>query len=88
MQLSDFVGQPISMLIPFIHQTALQKVNLLGVEAGGVWIESQTFTNAVLQKLGVPTSPKTSVLFVPYHGIGLGLFSIDQPALDEKAFGV
>lgn len=88
MQLSDFVGQPIRLLVPFLDRATIQNVTLLGVEAGGLWIQSQTFTNAVLQKLGVATSPKTQVLFVPYHGIVVGFASIEGPSLEERAFGV
>jgi hypothetical protein len=88
MQLSDFIGQVVSMVIPAIHQTTIQKVELLGVETGGVWIQSQTFTNAVLQTLGEASAPKTMVLFVPYHGIALAFSSIEERALNEKAFDV
>jgi hypothetical protein len=88
MQLSDYVGESIAMVLPFLHTTKIQKVKLLGVEAGGVWIQSQEFINLTLQKLEQPTAPKTMVLFVPYHGIALALASIEGPSLNEKAFGV
>jgi hypothetical protein len=88
MLLSDFVGQNVTLLIPFFHQTKLQEVKLHGVEAGGIWIESQAFTNQALQRFGVATAPKTLVFFLPYSQISLGIASGDWPALDEKAFGV
>ncbi len=88
MQLSDYIGQTVLMLIPFLHPKDMQEIKLLGVESGGIWIQSQSFTNAVLQKAGVTGAPKTGVFFVPYHGISLTLVSIEESALNEKAFGV
>jgi len=52
MQLSDYIGQEIALLIPTIHPIKFQAVKLLGVEAGGVWIESQTLLNLVLKNIG------------------------------------
>jgi hypothetical protein len=88
MQLSDFVGQTLGFIIPGIHPTTIQRVKILGVEAGGVWIQSQTLTNAVLEKFGAASAPKTMVFFLPYHAISVGFASIEEPALNEKAFGV
>jgi len=76
------------MVIPAIHATTIQEVKVLGVEFGGVWIQSQALTNAFLQILGVAVAPKTMVAFVPYHGISLAFSSIEGPALNETAFGV
>jgi hypothetical protein len=72
MKLSDLIGDSI----------------LLMVEAGGIWVESQELTNAVLQTLGVAAAPKTLVMFFPYHEIYVITTAIDGPSLDEKAFGV
>ena len=88
MQLADFIGQTISMSIPRIHPVIWQQVKLHGVEAGGVWIESQAITNAVLQHAGVPAAPKTLVAFLPYHEIAFAISAIAEPSLDEKAFGL
>jgi hypothetical protein len=41
MQLSDYIGNSILILIPKIHEKKYQKVILHGVEASGIWIESQ-----------------------------------------------
>jgi len=88
MQLSDYIGQNITLLIPSIHETTLQSVRLLGVETGGIWIHSQWHTNEVLQVLGKPSAPKTIAMFLPYHAFSYGLGSMDELALSEKAFGV
>ncbi|MGH9403306.1 MAG: hypothetical protein ACRD2P_14495 [Terriglobia bacterium] len=41
MDFSDLIGQEIAVLIPKIHQTALQQVKLIGVESGGIWVQSK-----------------------------------------------
>ncbi|MBZ5579091.1 MAG: hypothetical protein LAP40_21220 [Acidobacteriia bacterium] len=88
MQFSDFVDQEIVLILPQLHPSKMQRVKLLGVKAGGLWIHSQEITNAVLQRVGKPTAPKTIAVFVPYHAIASGYASIEGPSLDEKAFGV
>ena len=88
MELRDLIGQTILVLITRLHPTRYQKVKLLGVEAGGIWIESQDVTNAILQLFGAASAPTTLVLFFPYHEIGFVLNKLDVVSLDEKAFGV
>lgn len=89
MQLSDYVGQEILTLIPYIADPPkLVRVILHGVEAGGVWIESQTLTNTLLATLGASAISKTPVTFLPYHQITCFVSSVDVMALNEKAFGV
>jgi len=73
------------VLIPKIDQKIYQKVKLHGVEAGGLWLESQAVTNALLQTLGAPATEKTVVFFWPYHQIQFAISSIDQPSFDERA---
>jgi hypothetical protein len=88
MKLADLVDQTVLALIPRIHQTQYQRVKLLDVEQGGIWIESQAITNALLQAGGVATAPNTLVIFLPYHEVSAILTAIPVPSLDEKAFGV
>ena len=85
MQLSDFVGEQIAILIPRFDDARYHRVKLNGVEAGGIWIESQEFTDEVLgTRLG---APKTLVLFVPYNEIAYAVGSISEPSL-KTAFGL
>jgi hypothetical protein len=88
MQLSDYVGQVIVLAIPAIDPKLFQSVKLLGVEAGGIWVESQTLITMALKTAGQATAPKSLAFFFPYHEIRFGFVPIDGPALDEKAFGV
>ena len=88
MKLSDLIGTSILAWIPQLHPTDYVTVKLHGVEAGGIWIESQDATNAFLQAAGRVSTVKTPAFFVPYHGIIVMIRTIDSPALDEKAFGL
>jgi hypothetical protein len=67
MQLSEHVGQQI--IINAQPLGGLQQVKLLGVEAGGVWIESQEITNQFLVHFKIATAPNTFVFFLPYGQI-------------------
>jgi hypothetical protein len=88
MQLSDYIGQVIVMAIPAIDPKAFQEVKLLGVEAGGIWVENQKLINMGLKSYGLAASETSIAFFFPYHEIRFGYVPIDGPALDEKAFGV
>ena len=88
MQYTDLVGQMIFLVIPQLDPVKLQHVKLHGVETGGLWIHSQEYTNTMLSQFGVASTPKTMVIFLPYHAITVGFASIDEPSLNEKAFGV
>jgi hypothetical protein len=88
MQLSDYVGQTLTVLIPRIHEDSEEKVRVHGVEAGGVWIESQRLTNRLMTRLSASTAPKTLVFFFPYHEIVYAMVPIDVPALNETGLHV
>ncbi len=88
MQLSECIGQQIGIFAPRLHAGKFLEVKLHGVEAGGIWIESQGLTNEVLETMGLSSAPRTLVLFLPYHEIGYVLKTIPGAALNEKAFGV
>jgi hypothetical protein len=65
----DRIDDTILVLIPRIHATQYQKVVLRGVEAGGIWIESQDLMNEFMQLIGVAGAPRTLAFFVPYASI-------------------
>jgi hypothetical protein len=88
MQLSDYIDQEITLLIPFIDPKVFQKVKLRGVEAGGIWVESQTLLNIILKSVGLVSAPKSAAFFFSYHEVRFGFVAIEGPALNEKAFGV
>jgi hypothetical protein len=88
MQFSELIGQTVLLIIPKMHPVKLQKVKVLGVEAGGLWLESQEVTNILLETAGAPSAPRTLAIFLPWHQISEGAHSVDGPSLNEKAFGV
>ena len=57
--LKEREGTQIVALFPFIHKTTLQTVTLHRVEESGIWVESQTLTDAVLGVLGEATGSST-----------------------------
>jgi hypothetical protein len=88
MQFSDFVGQEIVVLIKQISPTLLQKVTLLGVENGGIWVHSQELTNKMLSQLGHASAPTSMAFFYPYCEISFAMKNIPGIALNETAFGL
>jgi hypothetical protein len=87
MQLSEYIGQDILLRIPLIEDHH-QVVKLLGVEAGGIWIESQEMINKIYSAVDKEGSERTPVFFFPYHQIEFGMVAIPGLALNERAFGV
>lgn len=87
MTLSDHIGQEILALVPLIEPDHYQMVKLHGVEAGGIWIESQELINKVFSAVNEAASERTPLFFLPYHQIAFAIAPIDGLALNERAFG-
>jgi hypothetical protein len=87
-QPSDYIGQMISLAIPAIDANLIHDVKLLGVETGGIWVESQKLINMALRTSGQATAPQSPVFFFPYSEIRFGYVRVEVVALDERAFGV
>src|SRR6266699_3668198 len=62
-------------------------VKILGVEASGIWVESQKATEHWLKQFKRESSPKTLVWFLPFSQISWILGSEDYPAFSEKYLG-
>lgn len=88
MQLSDYIGKEIIVIIPLIEPDHYQTVKLLGVETGGIWIESQEMINKVYSPIAVAASERTPTFFFPYHQIDFAMADVAGMALNESAFGV
>ncbi len=87
MNLTEMIGETIIAKIPAFDPQP-QRFKLHGVEAGEIGVKSQKFTDKMLKQIGVQSSPRTLVLFLPYHQIAFAIGSADSPALSEEAFGV
>ena len=82
------IGKEVGILIPVIHPKIYQRMKIIGVEEGGIWVESQKLINEMLQALKVTAAPNTLVIFVPYHQIAFAITGADYPSFDEKALGL
>jgi hypothetical protein len=87
MQLSDYIGQEIALMTPLIEDKDAWHVKLVGVEAGGIWIESKALTSLLLEIAEQKSAPKMPVLFVPYHSLAFAAVFVDAPTQDGSAPG-
>jgi len=85
--LQALIGQEILTLIPLINPKIFQRVKLLAVEVGGIWIESEKLTQLILQGTKLPVA-KTPAFFFPFSQITFVMVPIDQIALSESALGL
>jgi hypothetical protein len=86
--LKSMIGETIIARIPALDKEEMVLVTLHKVEATGIWIESQNFTETVMAKCKIAASRTTVLMFIPFHGVDFILGSIDLMSLSEKAFGV
>ena len=86
--LREMVGEMIIVKISILDQDEMTLVRLHGVDANGIWIESQHFTDELMQKCHLSASITTPVLFVPFTNIELILGSVCSLTLSETAFGL
>jgi hypothetical protein len=87
MRFPDLIGQTVLALIPILDQTEIQEITIHGVEVGGIWIESQRYSELFLAKLDLHAI-RTPIFFVPYHEIRFVMHRLDKLELSEKKFGV
>jgi hypothetical protein len=86
--LKGMVGKVIIVRIPTLDRDGTSLVRLHGVESNGIWVESQDFTEAMMQKFKLATSTTTLLLFIPYHAIEYIVGSINVMSLSESALGL
>ncbi len=86
--LRSMVGEIVIARIPALNADEMTMVKLHKVEATGIWIESQGFTDAMMKKCNLATSVTTLLLFVPFHRIEYIVGSIRTLSLSEKALGL
>ena len=82
------IGKFIVARIPVLDGENMALVRLHKVEESGIWVESQSFNETMLQKFGMAASATTLVLFVPFSGIEFIVSSVSSIALSETAFGL
>ena len=74
--------------IPLLDTDGMILVKLHGVEAQGIWIESQEFTNRLMERFHFVSSRTTPLVFVPFDKVDLIIGSLDSLSLSEPALGL
>jgi hypothetical protein len=83
--LQELIGKEIPVFVPMFHATNLQKLKLLNVEPGEIWVENRKISDLMLKQFGFTYSPKSVVFFLPYHQISFALGSLDEPYISDEA---
>jgi hypothetical protein len=86
--LRDMVGKLIVARIPVLDSENMVFVQLLRLEAAGLWIESHRFNAEMLEHFDMPVSSTTLVLFVPFCAISYIVSSMETVVLSEHALGL
>jgi hypothetical protein len=63
-------------------------VKLHGIETHGIWIESQDFTNELMERFRFSSSRTTPLVFVPFDKVDFIIASLDSLSLSERSFGL
>jgi hypothetical protein len=86
--LANMIGEVIVVRIPLLDTDGMILVKLHGIEAQGIWIESQEFTNQLMEKFRFVSSRTTPLVFVPFDKVDFIIGSLDSLSLSEPAFGL
>lgn len=86
--LRSMVGQMIIVRSSVLHEDDMIRVRLHAVEPEGVWVESQAFTEKMMDRCGVATSISTLLMFIPFARIDYVVGSIRAVSLSEEALGL
>jgi hypothetical protein len=81
-KLKSMIGSFI--FVSIISAGELQKVKLLGVEFGGIWIESKNLIEGFLAVSKSTIQPNTPIVFIPYSRLTGIITAVDVPAIGEK----
>ncbi len=85
---TKLIGKEVLAVVTMLDPILLQKLVIRGVEGGGVWVECQALTNLMLEKLRLPSAPRTPIFFLAFHEMRFVFWTENVPALNEAAFGV
>ncbi len=80
-------GSSVWAMIPGLSKQLL-KLNLEGVEQGGIWIQSQELTDVLLRVMVRPSLEGTLVIFVPYSAIQYAVVLGEGVSLSAEKLGL
>lgn len=86
--LRRLVGEIVIIRSSVVDPNDMSHVKLHQVDQEGVWIESQAFTDAMMQRCNLATSESTLIQFIPFARIDFIVASIDGTSLSTRAFGL
>lgn len=86
--LASMMGEVIMVRVPLLDTDGMILVKLHGIEAQGIWIESQDFTNQLMEKFRFASSRTTPLVFIPFDKVDFIIGSLDSLSLSEPAFGL
>ena len=86
--LASMVGEVIVVRIPLLDDERMSLVKLHGIETYGIWIESQDFTNELMEKFQFSSSRTTPLVFVPFDKVDFIIAALDSLSPSEPAFGL
>lgn len=81
------IGEVIIVRIPLLD-AGMMLVKLHGIEAHGIWIESQDLTNQLMEKFHCSSSRTTPLVFVPFGKLDFIIAALDSLSLSEPALGL
>lgn len=84
-RLNELIGEEVLVQLDF--STKPEKVKLVALDYGGIWVESSALTQGLLEKLNLQAG-KTPLVFLPLAQIRYIFQASDEIALSERSFGV
>jgi len=91
MRLHEMIGETLWGIVPSLHKLEGGPhivFKLVSVDVGGIWVESQSYTEMVLKKGNRQDAARSPVLFVPFSSIDYLARVQDVPALSAKSLGL
>jgi hypothetical protein len=82
------IGEVIIVRIPLLDADGMTLVKLHGIEAHGIGVESQDFTNQLMENFHFSSSRTAPLLFVPFDKVDFIIASPDLLSLSEPALGL
>ena len=81
--LQKLIGKTVAMRIPALKEEGPLMATVHALEASGIWIESEEYTQSALSAFSVKSTSQTPVLFVPYSQIVCMMDYLDVPAIRQ-----
>ena len=87
------IGDTLLAAVPVLEHIDGEKekfitIRLISVDAGGIWVESQEYTDWLLKTLGRTQANTTPVLFLPFGSIDYLTYLADLPSLSAASLGL